>query len=146
MRLSRDFSEFIESLNDKAVRYLVVGGYAVAFHGHPRYTKGLDIWIGPGKDNTTRLIAALASFGFGGLGITAEDFQEPDQIIQLGIAPHRIDLLTSVPGVEFETCYQSRNEAILGGISVSWIGLDDLRAAKIASGRYQDLADVENLT
>lgn len=101
MKLSRDFKEFIECLNARDVRYLVIGGYAVAHHGRPRYTKDLDVWLEPGPENGERIVAALRDFGFESLGLTAADFQEPDTIIQLGYEPQRIDLLTSAQGLDF---------------------------------------------
>ena len=94
--LSPDFREFLQSLNDNRVRYLVVGGYAVAAHGHPRYTKDLDIWFAVAPENLRRLIAALDQFGFSSLGLTEEDFSVPDQVIQLGYPPSRIDLLNTL--------------------------------------------------
>jgi hypothetical protein len=143
--LNQDFSEFVESLNANGVRYLVVGGYAVAVHGHPRYTKDLDIWIEPEAANTERMIKALDAFGFASLGITAADFLVPDQIVQLGYPPARIDLLTSVPGVDFATCYLRRIQVTLGSVVADVIDLDGLRQAKAASGRPQDLADLDAL-
>ena len=143
--LNQDFKEFIESLNNNGVRYLVVGGYAVALHGHPRYTKDIDIWVEMIPDNAQRLIEALAQFGFGSLGLQKKDFLEEDQIIQLGYPPARIDLLTTVTGVEFETCYNSRVQVEIDGAMVNFIDLDNLKRSKRASGRLQDLADLENL-
>jgi hypothetical protein len=143
--LNQDFKEFIESLNDNSVRYLVVGGYAVALHGHPRYTKDIDIWIEMTPENAQRVIEALAQFGFGSLGLRAEDFLEADQIIQLGYPPARIDLLTTVPGVEFETCYASRVQVEIDNVTINFIDLDNLKRSKRAAGRLQDLADLENL-
>jgi hypothetical protein len=92
--LNQDFKEFIQSLNDNQVRYLVIGGYAVALHGYPRYTKDIDIWIEMTLENAAKLIQALQQFGFGSLGLTSEDFLAPDQVIQLGYPPNRIDLIT----------------------------------------------------
>jgi len=143
--LNQDFKEFIESLNDNSVRYLVVGGYAVALHGHPRYTKDIDIWIEMTPENAQRVIEALAQFGFGSLGLRAEDILEADQIIQLGYPPARIDLLTTVPGVEFETCYASRVQVEIDNVTINFIDLDNLKRSKRAAGRLQDLADLENL-
>ena len=91
--LNQDFKEFIQLLNDNQVNYLVIGGYAVAIHGHPRYTKDIDIWIEISEENSQKIITALTEFGFGSLGLTAQDFQEPHQIIQLGYPPNRIDLM-----------------------------------------------------
>ena len=143
--LNQDFKEFVQSLNDNDVRYLVIGGYAVALHGHPRYTKDIDIWIQMTPENANRMIAALNDFGFGSLGLRVEDFLVPDQVIQLGYPPSRIDLITSPPGVDFETCYDSRVQTVIDGIAVSFIDLENLKKSKRAAGRLQDLADLENL-
>ena len=94
--LNQNFKEFIQSLNDNQVRYLVIGGYAVALHGHPRYTKYIDVWIEMTPENASRIVNALNQFGFGSLGVKAEDFLIPDQIIQFGYAPNRIDLITYI--------------------------------------------------
>lgn len=144
--LNQDFKEFIQSLNANNVRYLVVGGYAVAAHGYPRYTKDIDIWIAMDQENAQRMVSALRDFGFGSLGLKPEDFLKPDQIIQLGYPPARIDLLTTLAGVDFETCYPSRVEVLLDGILVSFIDLENLKKNKRAVGRLQDLADLKHLT
>jgi len=143
--LNQDFKEFIQSLNDNQVRYLVIGGYAVALHGYPRYTKDIDIWIGMSPDNAAKLVKALEQFGFGSLGLQAADFLVPDQIIQLGYPPNRIDLITTSPGVDFESCYASRVQVVVDEVTVNFIDLDDLKKSKRAAGRLQDLADLENL-
>jgi hypothetical protein len=143
--LNRDFKEFLQSLNDNHVRYLVVGGYAVAFHGHPRYTKDLDVWIEMAPENASRIVAALDQFGFGSLGLKAEDFLDADQVVQLGYPPCRIDLISGLQGVDFDVCYSARVPAVIDGVSVDFIDLDGLRRNKRATGRPQDLADVENL-
>lgn len=145
MVLNPDFREFIECLNANQVRYLVVGGYAVAFHGHPRYTKDLDIWIQPTLENAQKVIQALAAFGFASLNLVASDFAQSDQVVQLGYPPNRIDLITSPDGVDFETCYQSKIESDLDGLQICWIDLENLRLNKKVSGRSQDLADLESL-
>jgi len=143
--LNRDFKEFIRSLNDNHVRYLVVGGYAVAFHGHPRYTKDIDIWIEMTQANVEKVIKSLAQFGFGSLGLKEEDFLIPDQTIQLGYPPSRIDLINTLSGVDFETCYSSRVQIEIEGTQVNFIDLENLKKNKQASGRLQDLADIESL-
>lgn len=143
--LNQDFREFIQSLNDNRVRYLVVGGYAVALHGHPRYTKDIDIWIEMSPENAANIINALEQFGFTSLGLRETDFLTPGQVIQLGQPPNRIDLLCSVSGVDFDACYESRVTVEIDGEHVNFISLEDLRKNKAASGRYQDLADLENL-
>ena len=143
--LNQDFREFIQSLNGNHVRYLVIGGYAVALHGYPRYTKDIDIWIEMSPDNAARMVKALEQFGFGSLGLQAADFLVPDQIIQLGYPPNRIDLITTPPGVDFETCYASRVEVVIDDVTVNFIDLENLKKNKQAAGRLQDLADLENL-
>jgi hypothetical protein len=144
--LSQDFKEFIELLNKHEVRYLVIGGYAVAVHGHPRYTKDLDIWVELESANAERLIDALTEFGFGSIGLTQADFLTPGQVIQLGYPPNRIDLLTTPDGVNFETCYSAKIEVEIGTIIVDFIDLENLKLNKKASGRLQDLADLERLS
>lgn len=145
MKLSRDFKEFVESLNANGVRYLVVGGYAVSAHGHPRYTKDLDVWIEVSAENARRMLVALADFGFGDLGLRDRDFLEPGSVVQLGHPPQRIDLLTSVSGVSFEQCYTARVEIELDGVRVNFIDLGNLLRTKEAAGRLQDRADIEAL-
>jgi hypothetical protein len=105
MELDRDFSEFIACCAARDVRFLIVGGYALAAHGHPRFTKDLDVWVWLDAENAARLIAALNDFGFESLGLTASDFTVPDMVVQLGHAPKRIDLLTSIYGVTFDECW-----------------------------------------
>ncbi len=142
---NQDFKEFIESLNANQVRYLVIGGYAVALHGHPRYTKDLDVWVECNPDNATALIKALGQFGMGSLGLTVDDFLVPDQVVQLGYPPNRIDILMGVSGIEFGDCFPHRIKVMLDGVEVNFIDLENLKKNKKASGRLQDLADVENL-
>jgi len=143
--LNQDFREFIQSLNDNHVRYLVVGGYAVALHGHPRYTKDIDIWIEMSPDNAINVVKALDRFGFGSLGLQVADFLVPDQIVQFGNPPSRIELFSTLPGVDFATCYPLRVQTEIDGVPVSFIYLDSLKKNKKAAGRLQDLADLENL-
>ncbi len=145
MVLTQDFKEFVQSLNDNDVRYLIVGGYAVAFHGHPRYTKDLNIWIWLDPQNAENIIKALEQFGFSSLGLTSDDFLEPGTIIQLGYPPNRIDLMTGLVGVDFESCYPVRVEEVIDGVVLPFIDRDNLKKNKKASGRHQDLADLENL-
>ena len=145
MQLDRDFREFVECLGGREVRYLVVGGYAVALHGHPRYTGDLDVWVSTAAANAERLLSALDDFGFGSLGLVEEDFTEPGRVVQLGYPPLRIDLLTSIDGVDFEACFDRRVQVVVDGLSVPFIGLDDLRRNKASSGRPQDLADLAAL-
>lgn len=146
MELSDDFREFVEWLDKHEVRFLIVGGYAVAFHGHPRYTKDLDVWIAATQDNAERLLRALHDFGFGSLNLSVADFVEEGMIIQLGDPPNRIDILTSVKGLEFELAWQSREMLSGSELSIPFISKGDLIQAKQSVGRLQDLADIEHLS
>lgn len=146
MQLDPDFSEFIACCVGREVRFLVVGGYALAAHGHPRFTKDLDVWVWVEVDNARRLVTALADFGFASLGLSEDDFVEPGVVVQLGHAPKRIDLLTSIDGVCFEDCWPARVEIEIGGVTVPFIDVDHLVVNKRAAGRLQDLADAEALT
>jgi hypothetical protein len=123
----------------------VVGGYAVAAHGHPRYTKDLDVWIEPNPENVARLLKALDQFGFGSLGLRSQDFMDPGQVIQLGQPPNRIDLLLSLEGVTFGSCHASRVPVKVDDDVIDFIDLENLKKNKKATGRLQDLADLENL-
>jgi len=143
--LNQDFREFIQSLNDNQVRYLVVGGYAVALHGYPRYTKDIDIWIELAPVNASRIVGALERFGFGSMGLEEKDFLEADMIIQLGYPPCRIDLLTTLPGVDFDQCFAERFVVEMDGVLINFIDLENLKKSKRATGRAQDIADIENL-
>lgn len=142
---SQDFKEFVRSLKDNGVRYLVVGGYAVALHGYPRYTKDLDLWIDRTPQNAASLVKALVDFGFASVGLKEADFLVVDQIIQLGYPPNRIDLITDLPGVDFSMCYEHKVQVDMDGVQVNFIDAENLKRNKRASGRYQDLADLENL-
>ena len=143
--LNQDFKEFLELLAKHEVRYLLVGGYSVAVYGHPRYTKDLDIWVFADAANATQLLAALEEFGFGSLGLSEDDFTTPGYVVQLGQPPVRIDLLTSVTGVDFEDAWSRRETMSIDGVELLVIALEDLRTNKRALGRHQDLADLENL-
>lgn len=143
--LSKDFKEFIELLNNYKVRYLVVGGYAVAFHGYPRYTKNFDVWIDLSYENAKAVMNALDEFGFGSLGLKTDDFLEKDQVIQLGYPPNRIDILTTLREIEFEDCYNNRVTVDIDGIDIVFIDIENLKRNKRSTGRSQDLADAEHL-
>ena len=143
--LPPDFSEFLRLLNAHQVSYLIVGGYAVGFHGHPRATADIDIWVPMRADSARQLVAVLRAFGFDVPQLTPTLFLRPDQVIRLGAPPLRIELLTSIAGVEFDACYARSVPALLGGAEVRMIALDDLKTNKRAAGRHQDLADLEHL-
>jgi hypothetical protein len=143
--LNQDFKEFAGLLNSNSAEYLIVGGYALAAFGHPRYTGDLDFWIGCDPDNATCVLKALEQFGFGQLGISLLDLTTPGRIVQLGYPPRRIDLLTSIDGVEFGPCFERRWDVEVDGQMLHFISLGDFRTNKRASGRLKDLADLESL-
>jgi hypothetical protein len=145
MPLPEDWRAFIELLNSNAVEYLIVGAVAVAHHGFPRYTGGLDILIRSSPENAKRLENALAAFGFAALGLKASDFGEPYRVIQLGTPPNRIDLLTSITGVSFDEAWVGRVQAEVEGLLVNFISRDALIRNKRLTGRLQDKADLEAL-
>jgi len=145
MDLPRDLREFLESLNSKKVEYVIVGGYAQAYHGRPRFTGDIDVLVRPSRENGFRLKAALAQFGFGQLGLGEEDFLSEGQVVQLGVAPNRIDILTSITGCKFEEVWRTRIAAELAGVPVNMIAREEYIKNKRASGRPQDLADLDAL-
>lgn len=146
MELDPNFREFIALLRAHEVRFLIVGGYAVAAHGHPRYTADLDVWVALDPGTAAGVLDALTEFGFGGLDLTVDDFTEADRVVQLGYPPLRIDLMTSIDGVVFDEAYERRVEIELAeGLRMPFLSLADLRRNKRASGRPQDLADLEAL-
>jgi hypothetical protein len=132
-------------LTARDVRFVVVGGHALAYHGRPRYTKDLEVFVDPTPENAARLLLALADFGFGGLDLKTADFDTPGKVVQLGIAPNRIDLLTRIDGVSFDEAWSGRVTGRFGTESVPFLGRRELLANKRAVGRLQDLADIEAL-
>jgi hypothetical protein len=145
MALSKDWREFLELLNSRAVDYVIVGAQSLAFHGRPRHTGDLDILVRPTPDNARLLLAILNQFGFEQSGFKETDFLQPGQIIQLGRVPSRIDLLTSISGVSTAEAFAGKISAILDGIPVFIIGKDALIRNKRAVARPQDLADLAEL-
>lgn len=145
MVLSKDFREFFELLNAHEVAFIIVGGYAVAFHGYPRYTKDIDVWVSPNPENAKKMLAALRDFGFTSLDLSIDDFCQPNKVIQLGQPPHRIDIMTSLSGVEFEICFSASTVIDLDGVPIRFIGFDDLIKNKRSTGRLKDLGDIEEL-
>ena len=146
MDLSKDLSEFIKSLNSNNVEYVIVGGYAQAYHGRPRFTGDIDILIRPSSENAARLQSALIQFGFGQVGLTEEDFTNEGQIIQLGVAPNRIDILTSLTGCNFEDVWTTRIPSKVADLPVNFISKEQYIQNKRAVGRPQDLADLDALS
>jgi hypothetical protein len=114
-------------------------------HGYPRYTKDIDIWVEMSAENASNMMKALEEFGFGSLGINESDFTLPEHMLQLGYPPNQIDILTTIHGVDFSKCYDARKVEEIDGVSINFINLDDLKKNKKATGRNQDLADLENL-
>jgi len=142
---SQDFKEFIQLLNKNQVEYLVVGGYAVGLHGYPRYTGDIDIWLNPAKENIEKISRVLREFGFSQQEFNITDFQKEDNVVRIGFPPNRIDMMVSIDGVDFETCYLNRIEEKLDEIVVSFIGYKDLIKNKTACNRKKDQIDLENL-
>ena len=144
-KLQSDLKEFIALLNSRKAEYIVVGGHAVAFHGYPRFTGDIDFFLRATPDNAERVLSVLKDFGFGDLQIGISDLTTPNRVIQLGRPPNRIDLLTSISGVEFDDAWPSRVSTDLDGEQVSFLGLNELIQNKRASNREKDRADVSKL-
>ena len=145
MEIQSDFKELLELFNSHKVEYLITGAYALAFHGAPRYTGDIDLYIKPESSNASRIINALDQFGFGSLGLKTEDFTTPGQIIQLGLPPARIDIITSISGVSWDEAEGGKIAGSCGGVPVYFIGREQFITNKQATGRQKDLADLESL-
>lgn len=145
MELNRDFSDLLSGFAANRVRFLLVGGYALAFYGRPRATGDIDLWVEPSSDNARRVFAALADFGAPLTGIHAEDFAKPGVVFQIGVAPNRIDVLTSVTGLGFSTAWKRRKRSRYGEIPISLLAPEDFVRNKRKLGRARDLADIEDL-
>jgi len=143
--LPPDSKEFIELLNSNNVRYVIVGGYAVAYHGYPRFTGDIDLFVEMSEDNAGKIETALNAFGFSGLGLRASDFLQSDTIVQLGYPPNRIDILTSISGVAFADAWEGHETVEVEGITLRFIGKQALLANKSATGRPKDIADLDAL-
>ena len=145
-QLSPDFKEFVELLNACKVEYQVVGAFAVARYGVVHNTGDIDIRIRQTHDNAARLVQVLAAFGVGSLGHTVADFMEADVIVQIGVQPFRIDVLTAIDGVSFAECYPNRQQSVLDGVPLAVISIqDDLRRNKASTGRAKDQKDLRLL-
>jgi hypothetical protein len=145
MEVQKDFRDLLALFNAHDVEYLIVGGYALAFHGVPRFTGDIDLYVKPGKENSKKIISALNAFGFSSTELTVRDFQSPDKIIQLGVVPVRIDLVTSLSGVTWEEAFKGREKGQYGDVPVFYIGRKELIKNKRSSGRIKDKADLEAL-
>lgn len=145
MEVQPDFKELLVLFNEHRVSYMIVGGYALAFHGAPRFTGDLDIFVKPDNENAQHIVAALDAFGFASLGLKATDFENPDQVIQLGVSPVRIDLITSITGVSWDEALAGRIPSTYGDVPIFYIGREQFVLNKRATGRKRDLADLEAL-
>jgi predicted nucleotidyltransferase len=143
--IPRDFREFLKLLNRKRVRYLVVGGYAVAYHGYPRYTGSLDIFVALSTANGRALVSVFREFGFDDPSLEPSFFTDPGQVIRLGRKPMRLEIINAIDGVTFDECFRRRVRARIGGLRINFIGVNELLKNKRASDRSKDRADVETL-
>ena len=146
IQLPPDFKDFLKLLNAEKVEYLLVGGYAVGFHGYPRATKDMDIWVAVNPENAERLVRVFQRFGFSPKSISPASFLNEKKVIEIGIDPVRIDVIMSISGVSFSECYAQKVEFIYEGITINLIDLEHLKSNKRASGRLRDLADLEELS
>ncbi len=145
IHLPLDFKEFLRLLNVHKVEYLLVDGYAVGYHGYPRATADLDVWVAVHPANAERLVAAVKEFGFDVPGLSSDLFLKEGQIVRMGVPPVRIEIMTTVSGVEFGQCYLERLVAVVDEVEVDVISLDHLKVNKKAAGRHKDLDDLDNL-
>lgn len=145
MTLDKDFEDFVFLLNKYDVNYLIIGGYALAFHGKPRHTGDLDIWIDISEANAQKMIGVINEFGLGSLGLNAADFLQKGIITQIGYPPLRIDILNEIDGIEFNEAYPNKLIIDIDGLPISYISLDDLIKNKQVSGRQRDLSDITEL-
>jgi hypothetical protein len=145
MEVQKDFKDLFALFNDHHVEYIIVGSYALAFHGAPRYTGDIDIFVKPDTSNSKKIIDALTKFGFGTLGLSSSDFEKSDKMIQLGLPPVRVDILTSLTGLSWEKASLGKVNGTYGDIPVHFLGLQELISNKRTLGRKKDLADLEAL-
>ncbi|MDY6832040.1 MAG: nucleotidyltransferase [Thermodesulfobacteriota bacterium] len=143
--LPEDFKEFLRLLNDRAVKYLLIGGYAVGYHGYPRATNDMDIWIARDSQTAETMVLLLKDFGFDTPQLSTELFLKENNIVRMGVAPMRIEILTSVSGVAFDACFAQKIVDKIDGVEVNIISLEQLKLNKQASGRHKDMDDVEHL-
>ncbi len=143
MEVQPDFRDLLALFNKHMVEYIIVGAYALGFHGAPRYTGDLDVLVKPEAINAANILRALHEFGFGSVGLTEADFEQEGRVVQLGFPPVRVDILTSLTGVSWEQARSGRAQGQFGDLSVHYIGRKDLIANKRALGRKKDIADLE---
>jgi hypothetical protein len=145
MEVQKDFKELLGLFNGHKVEYMIVGAYALAYHGAPRFTGDIDIFVHPSPENAQKILSALADFGFGSLNLSSEDFYNPDSVVQLGVPPVRIDIITSITGVTWEEADKGKQDGLYGNVHVHFLGREQYIVNKRAIGRKKDLADLESL-
>ena len=145
MEVQPDFKELLKLLNAHEAEFIIVGAYALAFHGVPRFTGDMDILVKPDSKNAEKILAALEEFGFGSLDLTLSDFQDPDKVVQLGVAPVRVDFVTSLTGLSWQEVFSGKVQGSYGDVPVYYLGRKELISNKKALGRKKDLADIEAL-
>ena len=145
IQLPPDFEEFLSLLNSERVEYLLVGGYAVVYHGYPRTTGDMDVWVAFHEENAIRLARALERFGFSASSVAPGFLLKEGRILRMGIPPMRIEVINRASGVEFHACYEARVVDTLGAVQVNLIDLEHLKKNKLAAGRPKDLVDLDNL-
>jgi len=145
IELHPDFKDFLRLLNSHNVRYLLVGGYAVGYHGYPRATGDMDIWIELSELNSKKVTSACRDFGMPNEEISEDLFLEKNKVIRMGVPPVRLEVITSASGVAFDECYSNREVVEIDGIPINFISLQDLKKNKRAAGRHKDLEDIDHL-
>ncbi|MBN1795180.1 MAG: nucleotidyltransferase [Sedimentisphaerales bacterium] len=145
MEIQSDFKELLELLNAHKVAYIIVGGYALAFHGSPRFTGDIDVFVKADDDNAQKVLDVLKEFGLGSIDLVIDDFNQPNKVIQLGVPPVRIDIMTSLTGVSWDQAESSKVQGDYAGVKVYYLGKNDLIANKQKLGRKKDQADLEAL-
>lgn len=146
--MNADWLDLLREMRDSGVRFLLVGAHAVGVHGVPRATRDLDVWVDPTRENAARVVGALARFGapLAAIGVRQSDFENPNSVVQIGVPPNRIDLMTSLSGLsDFSTAWARRKSAAVGGVEVEVLGLEDLLVNKRAAGRDKDKVDIREL-
>ncbi|MEO0234709.1 MAG: nucleotidyltransferase [candidate division WOR-3 bacterium] len=143
--MNKDLKEFLKSFNEKKVDYMIVGGFAVAYYGYPRYTGDIDVWIKKTKENAQKIVEIVKSFGFSDIDLSDHDFLEDNMVFQFGVEPNRIDIITDLDGLRFDEAEKNKQKVSIDDVSVYIISLADLKKNKKLSGRYKDLDDIENL-
>lgn len=145
IQLPPDFKDFLRLLKEHEVRYLLIGGYAVSYHGYIRATGDMDIWIAIHPENAHKIVSVLKVFGFDHPELNEDLFLHENKILRMGVPPVRLEITTSISGVQFDECYQARVVDMLDDIEVSLIDLENLKKNKRASGRPKDLVDFQKL-